>query len=105
MNETMKKLDEALMFAQHLLDLWQYELPPDVLPDYLEATEKITEARLTISRNCDFGNVDKLTERFYDFCRSHYKFKLCPVKDELPCVGKCAIKWMLSNLNAKGKDN
>ena len=102
MNKTMKMLDDALAFVQRTLDLWIQALPSEMaMPDYLDATEKITEARLTISRNCDFGNVDELTERFYAFCRSHYKLGLCPVKDEIPCVGKCVIKWMLSNLNAK----
>ena len=103
MNKKMKMIDDALAFVQRILDLWIQALPPDLaMPDYLDATEKITEARLTISRNCDFGNVDELTERFYAFCRSHYKLGLCPVKDEIPCVGKCVIKWMLStNLDAK----
>ena len=102
MNETMKKLDDALAFAHQLLTLWIQALPPDhAMLDYRASTKKIKEARLAIARNCDFGNVDELTERFYAFCRSHYKLGLCPVKDEIPCVGKCVIKWMLSNLNAK----
>lgn len=106
MNETMKKLDDALAFVQLLLTLWIQELPPDfAIRDYRAATKKIKEARLSIARNCDFGNVDELTERFYAFCRSRYRRGLCPVKDEIPCVGKCVIKWMLSNLNAEGADH
>ena len=110
MNETMKKLDDALIVAQDILDrmqqdLWQHVRPPSSLPDYLRATEQIKEARLSITRNCDFGTVDELTERFYVFCRSRYRRGLCPVKDEIPCTGKCAIKWMLSNLNGTGKHN
>lgn len=106
MNETMKKLDDALEFVQLLLTFWIQALPPDfAMPDYLRATEKIKEARLSITRNCDFGTVDELTERFYAFCRSRYRRGLCPVKDEIPCVGKCAIKWMLSNLHGLEKDN
>ena len=106
MNETMKKLDDALAFVQQLLILWIQALPPDhAMQDYRIARKKITEARLAIARNCDFGTVDELTERFYEFCRVHYKYGLCPVKDEIPCAGKCAIKWMLSSLRAKGADH